>query len=258
MSDAAAPTSLGRASRPRRRRSYIAAVAYQTLGRTGARIGAVWLVIIGIAAVFAPLLASRHPLVMKTVDGTVTSPWLKHLTPADVAVPLVTLAAVVCLLLKRVSMAKRRIAFLVFAGVVITATNLWVKPPLTVVYDTYREMDRRGEVAWQVRTPIPYSASDRLRDLPDMKLSAPSSSHYLGTTINGADLTSRMIHASRIAMSVGFIATGIALVIGVFIGGLMGYFSKSFFHLFFYRLFILTTSSYKSCINNSLCLREYS
>jgi peptide/nickel transport system permease protein len=34
-----------------------------------------------------------------------------------------------------------------------------------------------------------------------------------------------MIHASRIALGIGFIATGIALLIGVFIGGLMGYFS---------------------------------
>ncbi|CAG0908358.1 unnamed protein product, partial [Cyprideis torosa] len=34
-----------------------------------------------------------------------------------------------------------------------------------------------------------------------------------------------MIHASRIALGIGFVATGIALVIGIIIGGLMGYFS---------------------------------
>jgi peptide/nickel transport system permease protein len=34
-----------------------------------------------------------------------------------------------------------------------------------------------------------------------------------------------MIHACRIAMSIGFIATGIGLVIGIIVGGLMGYFS---------------------------------
>ena len=34
-----------------------------------------------------------------------------------------------------------------------------------------------------------------------------------------------MIHASRIALGIGFVATGIAMFIGVIIGGLMGYFS---------------------------------
>jgi peptide/nickel transport system permease protein len=34
-----------------------------------------------------------------------------------------------------------------------------------------------------------------------------------------------MIHAARIALGIGFVATGIAMLIGVIIGGLMGYFS---------------------------------
>jgi len=34
-----------------------------------------------------------------------------------------------------------------------------------------------------------------------------------------------MIYASRIALGIGFVATGIAMIIGVFLGGLMGYFS---------------------------------
>jgi peptide/nickel transport system permease protein len=33
-----------------------------------------------------------------------------------------------------------------------------------------------------------------------------------------------MIHACRIAMSIGFISTGIAIMIGIVIGGIMGYF----------------------------------
>lgn len=47
----------------------------------------------------------------------------------------------------------------------------------------------------------------------------------MGTTSEGQDLASRMIHAARIALAIGFVATGIAVSIGVFIGGLMGYFS---------------------------------
>jgi peptide/nickel transport system permease protein len=37
-------------------------------------------------------------------------------------------------------------------------------------------------------------------------------------------LLSNLIHASRIALSIGFISTGVAVVIGVVIGGLMGYY----------------------------------
>ena len=48
---------------------------------------------------------------------------------------------------------------------------------------------------------------------------------FMGTTDKGQDLASRMIHAARIALAIGFVATGIAVTIGVFIGGLMGYFS---------------------------------
>jgi len=48
--------------------------------------------------------------------------------------------------------------------------------------------------------------------------------HLMGTTYNGQDLVSMMIHGSRIAMYIGFISTGIAVFIGVIIGGLMGYF----------------------------------
>ncbi len=47
----------------------------------------------------------------------------------------------------------------------------------------------------------------------------------MGTEENGGDVLSRMIHASRIALAIGFIATGIAMFIGVILGGLMGYFS---------------------------------
>lgn len=47
----------------------------------------------------------------------------------------------------------------------------------------------------------------------------------MGTEVNGADILSNMIHACRIAMSIGFISTGIAVTIGIIVGGLMGYFA---------------------------------
>jgi peptide/nickel transport system permease protein len=107
--------------------------------------------------------------------------------------------------------------------------NLLVEPPKLTIYEQYRQAQQEGSYDWVIRTPIPYSARDYLRDSGDTGLEAPLSSaartHWLGTEANGADLLSRMIHASRIALGIGFIATGIAMFIGIIIGGLMGYFS---------------------------------
>jgi peptide/nickel transport system permease protein len=112
-------------------------------------------------------------------------------------------------------------------AVMIAGAYLFVEPPLTEVHDRYRVMQQEGELAWAVTVPIPFSPGDRLHDQPNMANQPPSSTHWLGTTVNREDLFSRVIHASRIALSVGFISTGIALVIGVTLGGLMGYFSKT-------------------------------
>jgi len=104
-----------------------------------------------------------------------------------------------------------------------------VSPPVLVVYEQYRELETAGKVENIIRVPIPYSAKDYLRDYADTGIESPLSAgertHWMGTDENGADVASRMIHASRIALGIGFIATGIALVIGTIIGGLMGYFS---------------------------------
>ena len=55
-------------------------------------------------------------------------------------------------------------------------------------------------------------------------LSPPNGKHWLGTDDNGRDVLSRMIHGARVSLSVGFVAVGIALLIGVFLGALAGYF----------------------------------
>ena len=52
----------------------------------------------------------------------------------------------------------------------------------------------------------------------------PSLEHPLGTDSLGRDLFARMIYASRIALLIGFVAVGLAAVIGVFFGSVAGYF----------------------------------
>ena len=52
--------------------------------------------------------------------------------------------------------------------------------------------------------------------------SAPSSDHLLGTDTLGRDLLTRMMYGSRISLMVGFLATSVALVIGVIWGTVAG------------------------------------
>lgn len=76
-----------------------------------------------------------------------------------------------------------------------------------------------GESA--VRPLIPYAPE---RSHLYERLQPPSKQHWLGTDDRGRDVLSRMIWGTRISMTVGFVAMGIATVIGVFAGALAGYY----------------------------------
>ncbi len=58
----------------------------------------------------------------------------------------------------------------------------------------------------------PYSYS--YQDL-DLGAQPPSSTFFLGTDTLGRDLFSRILYGARVSLMVGFVATGVALVIGV-------------------------------------------
>jgi peptide/nickel transport system permease protein len=211
----------------RREQSYAVRVAREVLGRWGARIGLAWIGLLALVAVFAPFLASSYPLLLSQ-GGELHSPVLRYLTPQD-ATLLALFFAVLVLWVKRPRLGvwvSTLLGTLVLAG----GLSEWlVHPPAVTVYEQYRTQEAAGTYDWVIHAPIPYSPKDYLRDHGDTGLEAPLSAkdrrHWLGTGENGADVLSRMIHASRIALAIGFIATGIAMAIGIVLGGLMGYFS---------------------------------
>jgi peptide/nickel transport system permease protein len=63
-------------------------------------------------------------------------------------------------------------------------------------------------------------------DAIDVKsiLLPPSTSHWMGTDGLGRDVFSRMLFGSRISLLVGFVAVGIATLIGVILGAISGYY----------------------------------
>ncbi|HCD05836.1 MULTISPECIES: ABC transporter permease [unclassified Methylophaga] len=208
-------------------KSWTQQVASSLLKRTSAKIGLAWIGLLVVIATFSPFLANSHPLYL-VVDGQATSPLLKHMEALDwiwlsgFFITLVISAFSVVLW-------KKILLWLASMAMVSFIAYSTVSPPVLVVYEQYRELETAGKVENIIRVPIPYSAKDYLRDYADTGIESPLSAgertHWMGTDENGADVASRMIHASRIALGIGFIATGIALVIGTIIGGLMGYFS---------------------------------
>ena len=57
-----------------------------------------------------------------------------------------------------------------------------------------------------------------------LKLKSPSSRNYVGTDQLGRDVFSRMLHGSRISLSVGFVAVAISILIGILVGAVAGYY----------------------------------
>jgi oligopeptide transport system permease protein len=57
----------------------------------------------------------------------------------------------------------------------------------------------------------------------DLGATPPSAAHWLGTDIFGRDLLTQILYGGRISLAVGFIATAVALIIGVTWGAIAGY-----------------------------------
>lgn len=217
-------------------RSFVQMAVRQTFSDWGARLGLVWLVFLAMLAVLGPVIASSHPVYVRTVDGDVSSPLWRSLTPADLALLFGALAGVVTLGLRR----RFRPALIAFALAAVAGAGVGAikGTPATVVYERWRELDRAGQLKTVIWAPIAHSPNDRNRDNPDARRRPPTwadkavtdttpaySYFFLGSDREGSDVASRLIWASRTAIAIGLVATGIAAVIGVIVGGIMGYFA---------------------------------
>lgn len=79
----------------------------------------------------------------------------------------------------------------------------------------------KSKISFVLFPPIPFSPNDF--DLNAI-IQPPSFRHWLGTDDTGRDLASRLIHGTRISLSIGLVAVSIYITIGVILGSLAGYF----------------------------------
>ncbi len=107
--------------------------------------------------------------------------------------------------------------FPIFSSYLVGA-GLGQAPPELLNVD-YKKLD----AAVAIYPPIPYRPSNIDLAAP---YEAPSKEHWLGTDKLGRDVMAGMIHGSRISLSIGFVAVGLAVVIGVLFGALAGYFGS--------------------------------
>jgi len=225
---AGSPPSLTPGARPKVR-GLIGLAMDKARSDAAARVGATWLVVVGFFAVFAPVLANSRPILLK-INGQWSSPMLNGLEWTDVFVFISVFGGIAIIrFVPKVGAFARML--LVGALMIVAGTACFLalgeRSDRVFVYSTYREASAAGQVQWVMNAPIPYSPSDYLRDefKPDDPFPwAPRHGHWMGTEINGSDITSRMIHACRIALSVGLVAEGVSMVVGTVIGALMGYF----------------------------------
>jgi peptide/nickel transport system permease protein len=189
-----------------------------------------FIVFLFLLAIFAPFLANDKPFVIR-IDGQLHFPIFKALDATDYSIFLAAIVGLIQLLL--ILRNRRRIDPSIRAGVLwrqisinaliilIGIILLYVLIPRRLDATGYKAMVTSGKATNAVFAPVPYGYGRtdlKVREQP------PNSQHWLGTDDVGSDVLCRLIHGSRISLSVGFVAVGISSIIGVIIGAILGYF----------------------------------
>jgi peptide/nickel transport system permease protein len=207
-----------------------------------------------LVAIFAPAIASNQPFVFQDGEQTLF-PWVRTLFNPGEAVDFVfnmaLLAFFPCLaaglafnaVARRRGMHGRRRLGMIAVGYVVATLGLTavfaspkVRPANRYLARSFsQEQYASGGAKWGVFPPIPFGPTeqdldavfkpprfrkpaDRLREANDGFI------HLLGTDNTGRDVLVQMIYGSRISMTVGFVAVGIYISIGIVLGSLAGYF----------------------------------
>lgn len=215
------------------------------------RVAIFWLILLVCFAVFAPFLANSRPFTIRigetraiTYDGAKEIvqvipphrefPLFAALDRIDLIL-LVNFAALIVgwIILRRTRRIQHpderfaaRIKAIGIAAAMAACFSVVIGLCWTTKNDArdFRKMARQDQNASAIFPPIPWGYSDMEPLEQDRTFEGPSKDHWLGTDGNGRDALARLLWGTRIVLGIGVIAEGIALIIGITVGALMGYF----------------------------------
>ncbi len=239
-------------------------IVWQQFKKNRFALAALWVLApLFLLATFAPLIAASQPFVFHDADGQTLYPWFRALfhTPqwVDFAFNMALLGFLPWLVAalaadvwwrRRGVPGRRRLGRATLLYVSLIALLCLVfgfswsggESPLTLrPHNKYagrsfaEELFHAPDTAWALCTPIPFGPTEQdvsSRFKPPMYVKPESQwnkvndgfPHVFGTDDVGSDALVRMLYGTRISLTVGFVAVGIYLAIGVVLGALAGYF----------------------------------
>ena len=107
----------------------------------------------------------------------------------------------------------------------------------------YRQLQQQWTETdnWIIMPIYPFNPYEDFTNNENKMYEAPSLTHWLGTDDTGRDVFARMCYAFNISISFAFLLTVVNYIIGISVGGAMGYFGGKF-DLFFQRFIEIWSS----------------
>lgn len=229
-------------------------IVWKQFKRNRFAVAALWaLAPVALTALFAPVIASDQPLVYFDADELLFPWFLALFNPAEMVdfafnmamlafLPWVAVSALLNGRWRRLDVPGRtrvlRIAgmsvlFVLGANLLFSIPG--VAPGNPHSHRAFVEEEFRKDDAYGLYTLIPYGPRDQERGsayqpplvrkpAADRRRASEWFPHLLGTDDIGRDVLVRMIYGTRISLTIGFLAVGIYLSIGIVVGSLAGYF----------------------------------
>jgi len=186
--------------------------------------GLIFVVLLILVAVYAPLLANGVPLMVRS-GGSLSFPaWSSFFAPDSPEMIIerifnflaifLPVTGMICWIFK-----KKRLLISLIAGIILLLPFLFVKPVIEPV-DWHEQIPViRSEGGTVLTALVPFG--------PFETKAAPyqpsSREHWLGTDHAGRDVFARMVFGARVSVIVGVAATAISMIIGTLVGLLAGY-----------------------------------
>jgi peptide/nickel transport system permease protein len=181
-----------------------------------AMAGLAFIIVLFAIASLSSLLADSKPILMISPDGEWSSPLFRSMTDFDLRFLAYGVGTALIVVFRRAWTFRTGIWIVIFF-VAMVELICWFHVARLDGND-YRRL-----AGWKIMPPIPYSPTEITPDI----LAPPSWQHFFGTDSDGRDVASRMIHGAKISLTIGFVAEGIAVLIGTIFGALAGYFRRA-------------------------------